>query len=398
MSKRSFDSICVSSPENHKTTEPHQLPIYATSSFVYESVQDSIDVFTGKEKGHVYSRYGNPTIDAVGSRIAKLESYDLEDKAWGIMTSSGMSAISSLIMGLCQTGDSILTQGNLYGGTTELFVKGLGKLGIKPIFEDLTQADHLHALLRQHPSTKVIYLETPSNPTMACIDLAQVATVAREHGIITIVDNTFCTPYLQRPLTHGIDYVIHSTTKYLNGHGNSIAGVIIGKDDQQYHEIWQAVKLAGTNANPWDAWLTANGLRTLTLRMDRHSSNAQQLAQFLTKHPAVQLVNYNGLPEHPYHSIAAKQMYGYGGMLSFEVEGGQAAAIRVMDHLELATQAPTLGDVDTLVLHPATSSHLNVDKALCLRHGITEGLIRVSVGIEHGDDIVSDFMQSLDQV
>jgi methionine-gamma-lyase len=396
--KRSFSSLCVASTESHLTTPPHQLPIYATSSFVFDNVQDSIEVFTGRQSGHVYGRYGNPTIDAVAARIAELESYDLEDTAWGIMTSSGMSAISSLIMGLCESGDKILTQGNLYGGTTELFGKVLGKLGIETIYETLTDITHIADLLDQHPDTKVIYVETPSNPTMACIDLAAVATLARARGVITIVDNTFCTPYLQRPLTHGIDYVIHSTTKYLNGHGNSIAGIIIGRHDTHHHSVWQAVKLAGTNTNAWDAWLTANGLRTLTLRMDKHSGNALALAQYLDQLPSVNHVNYNGLKNHPYHAVASKQMHQYGGMLSFEVDGGQAAAIAVMDHLKLATQAPTLGDVDTLVLHPATSSHLNVDKQLCLDNGITDGLIRVSVGIEAAEDIIADFDQAVGQL
>lgn len=395
--KRSFSSLCVATPDNHYSTPPHQLPIYATSSFVFDNVQDSIEVFTGRQSGHVYGRYGNPTIDAVAARIADLEAFDLDDDAWGIMTSSGMSAISSIMMGLCQSGDKILTQGNLYGGTTELFGKVFSKIGIKTIYETLTDIALIGDVLDQHPETRVIYLETPSNPTMACIDLSEVAALAKTRGVITIVDNTFCTPYLQRPLTHGIDYVIHSTTKYLNGHGNSIAGIIVGTSSEHHHSIWQAVKLAGTNTNAWDAWLTANGLRTLTLRMDRHSSNAMALAQYLDDHTAVNHVNYNGLSSHPYHDVATRQMKQYGGMLSFEVAGGQAAAIAVMDRLQLATQAPTLGDVDTLVLHPATSSHLNVAKELCLANGITEGLIRVSVGIESAEDIIADFDQALNR-
>lgn len=392
---RSFASLCVATAEDRRTTEPHQLPLYATSSFVFDRVQDSIDVFTGKEKGHVYGRYGNPTVDAVADRIASLEAYDLNLPAWGIMTSSGMSAISSILMGLCTSGDQVLTQGNLYGGTTELLVKILGPLGIQTHFADLTSAADVDALLADQPATKVIYLETPSNPTMDCVDLRGVAAIAKKHGVITIVDNTFCTPYLQRPLTHGIDYVIHSTTKYLNGHGNSIAGIIIGVDTTHYHKIWQVVKLAGTNANPWDAWLTANGLRTLPLRMDRHSSNAMTLAQYLDGHDDVKLVNYNGLAHHKYHQVATGQMSQFGGMLSFEVDGGMDRALQVMDRLTIATQAPTLGDIDTLVLHPATSSHLNIDTHLRLQNGITDGLIRVSVGIESIDDLRADFEQAL---
>jgi len=241
----------------------------------------------------------------------------------------------------------------------------------------------------------MIYLETPANPTMACIDIPWLATLAKSKNVLTAIDNTFCTPLIQQPLAMGIDFVVHSTTKYINGHGNSIAGVIIGHREKYKKNIWTTLKLAGTNCNPWDAWLINNGIKTLALRMERHCSNAQALAEFLNVHPNVSHVNYNGLPSHADHELAKSQMKGFGGMLSFEVKAGMEAAIQFMNNLKFCSLAPTLGDVDTLILHPATSSHLNVDRALREANGISDGLVRVSVGIEDIDDIIYDLEQAL---
>lgn len=238
-------------------------------------------------------------------------------------------------------------------------------------------------------------METPANPTLACIDIKWIAELAKSKNVLTAIDNTFCTPILQQPLALGIDFVVHSTTKYINGHGNSIAGIIIGHLEEYKKGIWTTLKLAGTNCSPWDAWLINNGLKTLSLRMEKHCSNAQKLAEFLLRHPKVNLVNYNGLPDHPDHSLAKAQMKGFGGMLSFEIKGGMQAALGFMDKLDFCSLAPTLGDVDTLILHPSTSSHLNVDKELREANGITDGLIRVSVGIEDIDDIIHDIEQAL---
>lgn len=395
MSKKlSFQSICVKEFQRNESTKPHQLPLYATSSFDFEKIDDGIDIFTGKATGHVYSRYGNPTVDTVAIKLAFLEAYDTDLDSYGFLTSSGMSAISTLMLSTLKSGDKILTQGNLYGGTTELFIKILGNMGIEPIFINLKDKEAVQQTLDRDPTIKMIYLETPANPTMACIDIEWLASVASSKNVLTAIDNTFCTPLLQQPLALGIDFVVHSTTKYINGHGNSIAGVIIGHKKEYKKDIWTALKLAGTNCSPWDAWLINNGLKTLSLRMERHCANAQVLAEYLEAHPKVNLVNYNGLPSHPDHELSKKQMRGFGGMLSFEIKGGQDAALAFMNKLEFCSLAPTLGDVDTLILHPATSSHLNVDRALREEYGITDGLIRVSVGIEDVKDIISDFAQA----
>ncbi len=396
MDKVGFGSLCVKETKDHVTTKPHILPIFATSSFVFESIDQAIDIFKGEQQGHVYSRYGNPTIEAVAGKIARMECHGLAIEARAILVSSGMSAIATLFMGILKSGDKILTQGNLYGGTTELLLKVLGPLGIETQLCNLQNLEEVESIIRQDDTIKMIYCETPANPTMACVDLAGLAEIAQHHGRYTAIDNTFCTPYLQQPFRFGVDFIIHSTTKFLNGHGNSTAGVIIGRDLEIMQEkVWTAMKLVGTNCNPFDAWLTHNGLKTLELRMDRHSSNAQQIAEYLEQHSAVSRVNYNGLSSHPDHELAKRQMTGFGGMLSFELKDGLQAGIDFMNRVQFCTLAPTLGDVDTLVVHPASSSHLNVAKEVRLRNGITDGLVRLSVGIENAQDIIADLEQAL---
>ena len=312
------------------------------------------------------------------------------------MFSSGMSAIYTVVMSELQSGDKILTQGNLYGGTTELLLKVCTRSGIDIVFTDLTDIDGVTEALENDSAIKMIYFETPTNPTLECVDIKALCDVAKSKNCVTAIDNTFCTPYLQRPLQFGVDYVIHSTTKFLNGHGNSIAGAVVGRDsDAMKNRVWQTMKLIGTNPGPMDAWLVHQGMKTLTVRMDRHCSNAMALAQYLETHPKVNYVNYVGLESHKYHSLASRQMSNYGGMLSFEVKGGAEGALDFLRKVSFCSLAPTLGDVDTLLLHPVTSSHLNVAEELRSANGITQGLVRVSVGIEGVEDIISDFDQAL---
>ena len=391
----SFESLCVKENQRNESTKPHQLPIYATSSFEFDSLDQGIDIFTGKETGHSYSRYGNPTVDTVAHKLAKMEAFGTDLEAYGFLTSSGMSAISTLILSTLRQGDKVLTQSNLYGGTTELFNKVLTQLGIEPIFINMKDHDVIQQNIEKDSTIKMIYIETPANPTMACIDIKWVADYAKSKNILTAIDNTFCTPIIQQPLALGIDFVVHSTTKYINGHGNSIAGVIIGHKADYHKKIWGTLKLIGSTCNPWDAWLINNGVKTLALRIERHSSNAQSLAENLEAHSKVGVVNYNGLASHPDHELAKLQMKNFGGMLSFEIKTGMDGALKFMNKLKFCSLAPTLGDVDTLVLHPASSSHLNVDKEIREANGISDGLIRVSVGIESIDDIWSDIQQGL---
>lgn len=392
-----FDSLCAQELPENRTTRPHQLPLYATSSFEFDSIDQGIRVFKGEEKGHIYGRFGNPTVDTVARKLAQLEGHGTDAEPHAILVSSGMSAISTLMLAVLSPGDKILTQGNLYGGTTELFLKILKPLGIDTVVVDLRDTQAVAEALEADENIRLVYYETPANPTLACADIQAISDIAHRHGRLSVADNTFCTPYIQQPLRFGADFVIHSTTKYLNGHGNGVAGVIIGRDaGLMQGKIFTTMKLAGTNCNPWDAWLINNGLKTLALRMERHSLNAMAVAQFLDGHPAVAQVNYPGLPTHPDHELARRQMTGFGGMLSFELKGGLEAGKRFMNRLEMCTLAPTLGDVDTLILHPASMSHVNVEPEVRRAYGISDGLVRISVGIEAAEDIIADLDQAME--
>lgn len=393
-----INSICAKEVKDKRTTKPHILPIYATSSFAFESIDEGIEIFTQQKKGHVYGRFGNPTIDAVAEKLAALETAGTDLEAAALLFSSGQAAVSTLMMGLLKSGDKILTQENLYGGTTELFVKVLEPFGIQTIMTDLHDLDQVEDLLKKDPTIKMLYIETPANPTLACVDIEALAAIAKRHGRFSTIDNTFATPYLQRPISLGVDFVVHSTTKFLNGHGNSICGALVTPHVEQTGmsgRIWQTMKLAGTNCNPWDAWLLHNGMKTLALRMERHCENALTIAYNLEKNEKVERVNYCGLPSHPDHAIAKKQMSAFGGMLSFELKAGLNGGIRFMNAIKSCTLAPTLGDVDTLILHPASMSHLNIPKDIRLKNGITDGLVRLSVGIEHVGDLIQDLEQAI---
>lgn len=350
-----------------------------------------MDIFLGKQPGHIYSRFGNPTVDAVAEKIARLESHQTGFEASGLLTSSGMAAIATLLMSLLKAGDCILTQGNLYGGTTALFRDVLQPLGISFQATNLSRPGQVESRLESSKNIRLLYYETPANPTLDCYDMATLAELAHKYNCIVVADNTFATPYLQQPLKSGADFVIHSATKYLNGHGNSTAGAIVGKDGGLMKEaVLPKLKLLGANCNAWDAWLLNNGLKTLELRMERHCRNARKLAEWLEHHPGVEKVNYPGLASHPAHAVARRQMKDFGGMLSFELKGGLEAGKQFMNRLQFCTLTPTLGDVDTLVLHPASMSHISVPRELRLQHGITDGLVRISTGIENIEDIIED--------
>jgi methionine-gamma-lyase len=388
-----FDSLCAKEIKDNRSTKPHVLPIYPTSSFAFDNIDEGIEMFSGEKSGHKYSRYGNPTNDTVAKKIAQMEAFGLDMEAGAKLCSSGMAAISTLMLSFLKSGDKVLTQNDLYGGTNSFFVKMLQPLGIEIILTDLKNTDRVADILKKDAAIKMMYLETPANPTMACVDLEKLAEIAQQFNVKTAIDNTFATPYLQQPFQFGIDFIVHSTTKFLNGHGNSIAGIIVAKDKkhiQQGGAIWNSMSLLGTNCSPFEAWLLHNGLKTLALRMDRHCANALEIANRLEKHPKVSQVNYCDLMSHPDFDIAQKQMRGCGGMMSFELKGGMEAGLKFMNQIKMCTLAPTLGDVDTLILHPVSMSHRGIPSAQLKAVGITEGLIRLSIGIENVEDIWND--------
>ncbi|NJB85029.1 methionine-gamma-lyase [Lewinella marina] len=389
-------SIAVKDPRVPTFNPAHQVPLVAASSFVFDTLEQGIDIFDGVEKGHIYGRFGNPTVDAAADKIAALENHGLKGEAYGLFCSSGMAAIATVLTGLCQPGQVILTQADLYGGSSAL-IDNMATRGIRRITADLRDIEGVEDILADQPEVSVIYVETPSNPTLRCIDLMVLANLAHHYEARLVVDNTFATPIAQQPLRHGADVVLHSTTKYLNGHGTGVAGAIVCRDRELLENTFVPIhRLYGGTGNPWDAWLVLNGLKTLSLRMERHSENAQRVAEYLYRHPRVREVNYPGLPDHPDCSTVGKQMTLNGGMLSFELDGGLEDAKRFMNRLKFCTLTPTLGDVDTLVLHPATMSHRSIDRETRLAHGITDGLVRLSIGIEAVEDILVDLEQALD--
>lgn len=389
--------LCLQKLSLDDLNPPQQLPLHLSSSFSFDDIETCTGVFAGEVDGYVYSRYRNPTVEAVAARIAALEGVGFDGETAALMTSSGMAAIYVLLTSLLPSGGTIVTQSDLYGGTTELLFKVCQKAGINILLKDFTEMDDVMKEINTAKKPIVIYLETPTNPCLNCIDIATVAAIAKSKDVPIIVDNTFATPYLQRPLTLGAHFVIHSTTKYLNGHGTGIGGVIVGSDVTVMRQtVWPVLKLTGSICNPFDAWLVGNGMRTLPLRMDRHCENALGLSKYLQNHPGVEKVYYPGLPDHPSYHVADRQMFGFGGMLSFVVPGGKEGAFKVMNKLRIASIAPTLGDVDTLILHPATSSHLNVQPEIRAQFGIVDGMIRVSVGVEPIASILNDFAFALE--
>jgi methionine-gamma-lyase len=400
-----FGSLCVRNP---KTTfahaQPHMEPIVATTTFSYDDPEALMEIFLGEKKGFIYSRWSNPTVEAAEIKLAALEACGITDQHGEPLTlkarlfSSGMGAISTLFLSALKPGDQVIVQGTLYGGTNELLTKILSPLGIEPVITDLKNLDLVESLAKG-PKVKMIYIETPANPTMDCYDLGALSQIAKKNNRWVAVDNTFATPYLQQPFQFPVDFVVHSSTKFLNGHGNSISGALVARDEKfMDHVVFNYLKLLGTNSNAFDAWLLNQGMKTLEVRMDRHCSNALKLAEYLRTHAAIHRVNYCGLPSHPDHALAKKQMKNFGGMLSFELRGGLQAGKKLLENIHLCQLAVSLGTVDTIIQHPASMSHVGVKKETREQYGITDGLIRLSVGLENIDDLVTDFANALDAV
>lgn len=358
------------------------VPIYQTSTFTQEEI--------GKTKGYDYSRSDNPTRAALENAIASVENGE-----FGLAFASGLAA-ETAILSILKPGDNIVAMNDLYGGTYRLFTKVLSNQEVTTTFVDGTQPNFIAKAITKN--TKIIWLETPTNPLLKLVDIHAIAQIAKEHNALLVVDNTFATPYFQNPLDLGADIVVHSTTKYINGHSDVVGGAVILNDKEYYERIKFYQNAAGAILGPFDSWLTLRGLKTLSVRMERHEKNAQKIAEMLVKNKNVLKVNYPGLESHPQHELATKQMTGFGGMISFEITGGINEVNKFVKELKLFSLAESLGGVESLVCHPAQMTHASIPEAQRKSIGINDNLIRLSIGIEDVEDLIADLEYALDGV
>lgn len=364
------------------------VPIYQSSTFAFKNAEHGAACFAGEDDGYIYTRIGNPTITALEENIASLEG-----GFGGIATSSGMGAATSIYMALMNQGDHILSTDAVYGPSRNIIENHFSRFGVESSYVDSTDIEELKKNIR--PNTKILYIETPANPTIGITDLEACAALARENYLIMVVDNTFCSPFLQNPLEYGADVVFHSVTKFINGHADVVGGVIVTATEELYNKIRSMMVLTGCNMDPHQAWLVLRGVKTLSLRISRSQSTAMKIAQYLEDHPRVAWVRYPGLVSHPQHELAGRQMRGYGSMISFGLKGGYEEGKMLMNKLELATLAVSLGGVETLVQHPASMTHAGISAENKAKTGITDDLVRYSVGIEDANDLIADLEQSL---
>lgn len=397
-----FSSLAIHAGHEQDPNHAHLTPIYASSTYVFDDAEQGMRRFSGEEPGYIYSRWGNPNMTEAEEKIAAMETFGVTNDQGGqlqvkaILHASGMAAITTLLLANLTKGDKVLSHFSLYGGTQDLMNRLLPSLGMEAVIADLRDLEKAEEALKQHPDVKMVYLETPANPTIQCVDIEGLSALAHRYGKIVACDNTFATPYLQQPFRFGTDFVVHSTTKFLNGHGTLIGGVLLGKDlDFMRTHATKIHRMLGGNSNGFDAFLLVNGMKTLEIRMERHCHNAMDVATFLESHQAVAKVNYNGLPTHPDHLVAMRQMRHAGAMLSFEMKGGLEAGVQVMNRLKMCTRTVSLGTCDTLMCHPASMTHASVPREDRLKYGISDGLIRVSIGMENIADILNDLEQAL---
>lgn len=381
---------CIHAPRELNRTSAISPPIWQTSTFLAESSEHFAELAKAVKPTEYYSRYGNPTHQQVEEVMATLEGGEA-----AMVTASGMGAISTSVLSLLDKGDHVVAQRNLYAGTASLLEDVLPRWGIECTFVDQANAERWAEALR--PNTKLIYAETPANPLMRLTDLQAVAALGKTRGITTIVDNTFATPINQRPLENGIDVVVHSGTKYLGGHSDVTAGVIIGSK-AFIERAWRFHIVIGAALGPFDAWLLLRGIRTLGVRVERHNQNALALARFFESHPKIDRVNYPGLESHPQHELARKQMSGFTGVMSIELRAGYETAVRFIDSLKLGSYAASLGGFETLLVHPAAMWGDTLTDAQRKAMDVGENLVRISVGLEDEQDLIDDFSQALDQV
>ena len=365
-------------------------PIYQTSTFVFKSAEEGANRFSGVAPGFIYTRMGNPTVAALEECVA-----DLENGPTAVATSSGMGAVTVACLALLNQGDHIVSTASVYGPSRTLMQTDFSRFGVTSTFVDTSDLDQLAAALT--PQTRMVYVETPSNPVMQVTDIAAAAKMAHANGALLAVDSTFASPLLQNPLTLGADVVLHSATKFLNGHGDTVGGILVAANHTVGEKLRRMMALSGCCMDPHQAFLIHRGLKTLALRLRHAENSAAAIARWLEAHPEVSSVSYIGLPSHPHHELARRQMRGFGSMISFELAGGEGAGRDLINGVGLAMRAVSLGGVETLIQHPASMTHAGVPREQRLLAGITDGLVRYSVGIEDKADLLEDLRQALDQ-
>jgi len=384
----SFDTLAVRAGQVRTAEGEHSEPIFTTSSYVFASAAEAAARFSGEQPGNIYSRFTNPTVRTFEQRLAALEGAES-----CVATASGMSAILSTCLALLKSGDHIVSSRSIFGSTTGLFNNYLAKLGIETSFVDLPDINSWKAAIR--PQTRLMFLETPSNPLTELADIRQLADLAHENDILLVVDNCFCTPALQQPIKLGADIVIHSATKFLDGQGRGVGGAVLGAKDIVGEEVFGFLRTAGPTMSPFNAWIFLKGLETLGLRMQAHSANALALAQWLELQPMVKRVYFPGLESHEQHQLASSQQTGFGGLLSFELEGGKDAGWKLIDATRLVSITANLGDTKTTITHPATTTHGRLTAEQREQAGISDGLIRIAVGLEGIADLKNDLARGM---
>lgn len=368
--------------------------LYQTSTFVFKNAEEAADKFANKGQpgAYIYTRVGSPTQEQIEDKIALLEGGEA-----ALALSSGVAAITTTILTLCSKGDHIVAANSIYGSTYAFLSHHCKRFGIETTFVDATDPDNIRKAMTK--DTKIVYIESPSNPVLALVDIEAAANIAHEYNALLLIDSTFASPYSQNPIRIGADIVIHSATKYINGHGDVIAGIIVGKKDILHKVRFEGIMdTTGACLSPFDCWLLIRGMKTLGIRMRRVTATALEVAEFLEKHPRIEAVYYPGLESHPQHQLAKKQMKDFGAIVSFEVKGGVEAGSQLMNNVELCTLAVSLGDPETLIEHPASMTHKQVPKDERLKAGITDGLVRLSIGFEDAEDIMADLDNALRKI
>ncbi len=386
-----FNSKLIHAGGFHDVNGSAVTPIYQTSTFSFQSADHGAACFSGESDGYIYTRLGNPNIAELEKTVA-----ELENGFGGIATSSGMAAVNVVYLGLLASGDHMISHNAVYGPSRTIMESLYPKFGVESSYVDATNIENVIRAIR--PTTKVLYIETPANPTIGITDLRAMAKIAKEHKLKLVVDNTFCSPYLQKPLDLGADIVLHSMTKFINGHADIVAGMVVTKTEADYNLLKPIMMNIGCNMDPHQAWLTRRGLKTLSIRIDRAQENAIKVANYLENHPKIQWVRFPGLKSHPQYELAKQQMAGPGTMISFEVAGGLEGGKKVMNAVKMALLAVSLGGIETLIQHPASMTHSKLNDEKQLEGGITKGLVRLSIGIEDIDDIIADLDQALAQI